>query len=91
MPCFQREQSSLSLELSHFVYRFSVPVRSTGNIIFLIFIYLFAGSSLHCVTQALSLRLTGLSSCGAQAPECVGLVTVVHGLSCSAECGILVP
>ena len=32
-----------------------------------------------------------LSSCGAWAPGCVGSVVVVHGLSCPAACGILVP
>ena len=32
-----------------------------------------------------------LSSCGTQAPECAGSVVAVHGLSCPAACGILVP
>ena len=56
-------------------------------------IYLFFG----CVGS--SLRHTGsfvavcglLSSCGLQAPERVGSVVVVRGLSCPMACGILVP
>ena len=32
-----------------------------------------------------------LFSCGTKAPECTGSVALVHGLSCSVACGILVP
>ena len=32
-----------------------------------------------------------LSNCGARAPESTGSVVAVHGLSCPAACGILVP
>ena len=41
-----------------------------------------------CCVQAAEHRL---SSCGVQAPECVGSVVVAHGLNCPAACGILVP
>ena len=41
-----------------------------------------------CCVQAAVHRL---SSCGVQAPECVGSVVVAHGLNCPAACGILVP
>ena len=38
----------------------------------------------------LSLRRQPLSSCGTQAPERVGSVVAVRGLSCPVACGILV-
>ena len=41
-----------------------------------------------CCVQAAEHRL---SSCGVQAPKCVGSVVVAHGLNCPAACRILVP
>ena len=48
-------------------------------------------SGLSCGTRDLSLRCAGSSSCGVRAPKCVGSVVVVHGLSCPATAGIIVP
>ena len=46
---------------------------------------------LLCSTQASLVAVPGLSTCGAWAPEHVGSVVVVCGLSCPVACGILVP
>ena len=46
------------------------------------------GSSLHCVGFSLVVARGLLSSCGAWAPEHVGSVDAVLGLSCPVACGI---
>ena len=46
---------------------------------------------LHCDPQvSLAVACGLLSSCGAQAFECMGPVAAVHRLSCPMSCGILV-
>ena len=51
----------------------------------------FCDRGLHCDTQvSLAVACGLLSSCGAQAPECMGPVVAVHRLSCPMAYGILI-
>ena len=58
---------------------------------FLIFIYFWLCWVLVAARGISVLACGLLSSCGVQAPECVGSVAAARGLSCPVACGILVP
>ena len=51
--------------------------------LFILIFTFFGYVGLSCITQDLWY--------GAQAPECIGPIIVVHRLSCPTACGILVP
>ena len=83
-------------QVSCFLFLERQPLSKMVIFSFNIFIYLFAASSLSCIMQDLLLGhakslVVVLWRCGAQALEQVGSAAVVHGLSSSMACGILVP